>query len=81
MRHRSVVVRSPIADRRTCSACDRDGLGFDPVGDPAEDGVPALLQFARSDGIRVLLIPRAISMGSLVITTWRRAGAAAGQRG
>jgi uncharacterized protein len=33
------------------------GWGFDPVGDPAEDGVPALLQFARSDGIRVLLIP------------------------
>jgi hypothetical protein len=57
MRHTSVVVSLPIADRQTSFAFYRDGLGFEPVGEPAEDGVPEPLQFALNDGIRVMLVP------------------------
>jgi len=35
----------------------RDGLGFEPVGEPAEDGVPEPLQFTLNDGLRVMLVP------------------------
>lgn len=57
MRHTPVVVSLPIADRRNSFAFYRDGLGFEPVGEPAEDGVPEPLQFALNDGLRVMLIP------------------------
>jgi uncharacterized protein len=57
MRHTSVVVSLPIADRQASFAFYRDGLGFDPVGEPAEDGVPEPLQFALGDGVRIMLIP------------------------
>src|SRR5450755_2063015 len=57
MPYQSVVVGLPIADRRASFAFYRDGLGFDPVGEPAEDGVPEPLQFALNDGVRVMLIP------------------------
>lgn len=57
MRRTSVVVSLPIVDRQTSFAFYRDGLGFDPVGLPAEDGVPEPLQFALNDGVRVMLIP------------------------
>lgn len=57
MRPAPVVVCLPIADRRTSYAFYRDGLGFDPVGEPAGDGVPEPLQFALNDGVRVMLIP------------------------
>ncbi|MGI8695135.1 MAG: VOC family protein [Mycobacteriales bacterium] len=57
MRHQPVVVSLPIADRRASFAFYRAGLGFDPVGEPAEDGVPEPLQFALNDGVRVMLIP------------------------
>lgn len=57
MRHSPVVVCLPTADRPTSFAFYRDGLGFDPVGEPAEDGVPEPLQFALNDGVRLMLIP------------------------
>jgi uncharacterized protein len=52
-----VVVGLPIADRRTSFRFYGEGLGFDPVGDPAEDGIPEPLQFALNDGARIMLIP------------------------
>jgi uncharacterized protein len=53
----SVVVSLPIADRRTSFAFYRDGLGLEAIGEPAEDGVPEPLQFALSDGVRLMLVP------------------------
>jgi hypothetical protein len=53
----TVVVCLPITDRQTSFAFYRDGLGFDPVGEPAEDGVPEPLHFALNDGLRVMLVP------------------------
>jgi predicted lactoylglutathione lyase len=52
-----VVVSLPIADRRRSYAFYRDGLGFDAVGTPAEDGVPEPLQFELNGGVRLMLIP------------------------
>jgi predicted lactoylglutathione lyase len=57
MRHTPVIVSLPIADRRASFDFCREGLGFDPVGEPAEDGVPEPLQFALNDGVRIMLIP------------------------
>ncbi len=53
----SITVALPVADRRTTFAFYAEGLGFDPLGDPAEDGVPEPLQFALNDGARVMFIP------------------------
>jgi hypothetical protein len=47
----------PIADRPTTFAFYSEGLGFHPLGEPAEDGVPEPLQFALNDGVRVMFIP------------------------
>jgi predicted lactoylglutathione lyase len=58
MSHSPVVVSLPIADRRTSFAFYCDGLGFDAIGEPAEDGVPEPLQFALNEGIRLMLVPR-----------------------
>lgn len=57
MRQTPLIVGLPIADRRSSFAFYRDGLGFDPVGEPAADGVPEPLQFAVNDGVRIMLIP------------------------
>lgn len=57
MRHTPVVVSLPIVDRQAAFTFYRDGLGFDPVGEPAEDGVPEPLQFALNDGVRIMLVP------------------------
>jgi uncharacterized protein len=57
MLHSPVVVGLPIADRRTSFEFYGDGLGFDPVGEPADDGIPEPLQFALNDGARIMLIP------------------------
>jgi hypothetical protein len=40
-----IVISLPIADRRTSCAFYREAFGVDPVGEPAEDGVPEPLQF------------------------------------
>lgn len=52
-----IVVSLPIADRRTSFQFYGDGLGFDPLGAPAGDGVPEPLQFALNDGVRIMLVP------------------------
>lgn len=57
MSQRSVVVSLPIADRPTAFAFYRDGLGLRAIGQPADDGVPEPLQFALTDGTRLMLIP------------------------
>lgn len=57
MHHSPVFVSLPIADRQSSLTFYRDGLGFDPLGEPAEDGVPEPLQFALNDGLRVMLVP------------------------
>jgi catechol 2,3-dioxygenase-like lactoylglutathione lyase family enzyme len=40
-----VIVCLPTADRRISFTFYRDGLGFEPVGELADDGVPEPLQF------------------------------------
>jgi uncharacterized protein len=52
-----VVVSLPTGDRMTSYLFYRDGLGFEPIGELADDGVPEPLQFALNDGIRLMLIP------------------------
>ena len=52
-----VIVGLPTADRRTSFAFYGEGLGFEAVGELAEDGVPEPLQFALNDGMRLMLIP------------------------
>jgi len=45
----TVVVCLPITDRQASFAFYRDGLGFEPVGEPAEDGIPEPLQFTLNE--------------------------------
>jgi uncharacterized protein len=52
-----LVVSLPIGDRRTSFRFYRDGLGFEAVGEPAEDGVPEPLQFALNEGVNLMLVP------------------------
>jgi predicted lactoylglutathione lyase len=52
-----IVLCLPIADRPTSFAFYRDGLGFEPIGEPADDGVPEPLQFFLGEGVRIMLIP------------------------
>lgn len=52
-----VTVSLPIADRQRSFTFYRDGLGFQPVGELAADGMPEPLQFALNDGVRLMLIP------------------------
>ncbi len=52
-----VIVCLPTADRRTSFEFYRDGLGFEPTGELADDGVPEPLQFSLNDGLRIMLIP------------------------
>lgn len=54
----TVVVSLPIADRRAAYAFyGEGGLGLEPIGELADDGVPEPLQFALSEGLRLMLIP------------------------
>jgi uncharacterized protein len=57
MPYTPVVVSLPIADRRTSLRFYRDGLGLEPIGEPASDGVPEPLQFALNEGVRIMLVP------------------------
>jgi uncharacterized protein len=57
MTHTPIIVSLAIADRRTSYRFYREGLGFDPIGEPADDGVPEPLQFALNDGVRLMLVP------------------------
>lgn len=57
MRTAPMIVCLPTADRQTSFTFYRDGLGFDPIGEVAEDGLPEPLQFVLNDGVRLMLIP------------------------
>lgn len=52
-----VVVILPIADRRRSFDFCHHGLGFEPIGEPADDGVPEPLQFGLNEGLRLMLVP------------------------
>jgi uncharacterized protein len=52
-----IFISLPIADRRTSFRFYGDGLGFEPIGQPAEDGIPEPLQFALTEGARLMLVP------------------------
>jgi predicted lactoylglutathione lyase len=52
-----VIVSLPTADRQTSFAFYRDGLGFEPTGALADDGVPEPLQFILNEGVHLMLIP------------------------
>ena len=70
-----ITVAMPVADRLTTFAFYAEGLGFHPLGDPAEDGVPEPLQFTLNDGVRVMFIPT----GGFGWVTGNRATAPSGQ--
>jgi len=57
MPHAPIIVCLPIADRRTSFAFYRDGVGLEPFGPLADDGVPEPLQFDLNEGVRIMLIP------------------------
>jgi uncharacterized protein len=52
-----IIVCLPIADRLTSFTFYRDGLGFEPIGEVADDGVPEPLQFVLNAGVHLMLIP------------------------
>lgn len=52
-----VHVALTIADRRRSFGFFQDVLGLEPVGEPADDGIPEPLVFAVNDGVHVMLIP------------------------
>ncbi|MDL5155546.1 VOC family protein [Actinomycetospora termitidis] len=52
-----VLLALPTDDRVRAHAFYRD-LGFDAVGEPAEDGVPEPLQIVVNDGLWLMFIPR-----------------------
>ncbi|WP_433009976.1 VOC family protein [Kribbella sp. CA-294648] len=52
-----VIVCLPIADRQRSFEFYGAGLGFEPIGELAEDGLPEPLQFVVNDGMRLMLIP------------------------
>src|SRR5918992_2348782 len=52
-----VTIALPTADRRLSHRFYRDGLGLEPFGEPADDGVPEPLQFVLNEGVRIMLIP------------------------
>jgi uncharacterized protein len=52
-----LIVALPTADRQVAYAFYKDGLGFEPIGDRADDGVPEPLQFVLNEGARLMFIP------------------------
>lgn len=52
-----MTIALPTADRRTSFAFYAEGLGFQPLGDLADDGVPEPLQFVLNEGLRVMFVP------------------------
>ena len=57
MRYPPIVVALPIADRLRSYVFYTAVLDLEPIGEPAEDGVPEPLQFAINDGVRLMLVP------------------------
>jgi uncharacterized protein len=57
MTQNPIFISLPITDRRTSFRFYGDGLGFEQIGQPAEDGIPEPLQFALTEGVRLMLVP------------------------
>lgn len=53
-----MIISLPIEDRQTSFRFYQEALGLEPVGEPADDGVPEPLQFVLADGVQLMLIPR-----------------------
>ncbi len=53
-----IVISLPIADRRRAYDFYRHALDLEPIGEPADDGVPEPLQFVVNDGLRLMFPPR-----------------------
>jgi uncharacterized glyoxalase superfamily protein PhnB len=53
----TLVIALPIADRRRAMEFYRDAFDLEPVGEPAEDGVPEPLRFRLNDRTLLMLIP------------------------
>lgn len=54
---RPITIALPIADRQRSYAFYQQALSLEPVGEPAEDGVPEPLQFRLAEGVSLMLIP------------------------
>jgi predicted lactoylglutathione lyase len=52
-----MVVALPTDDRQRSFVFYANGLGLEPEGELADDGVPEPLQFALNDGVRLMLVP------------------------
>jgi uncharacterized protein len=52
-----VVVALPTEDRQRSFNFYAEGLGLEPIGEAAEDGIPEPLQFVLNQGVRLMLVP------------------------
>jgi predicted lactoylglutathione lyase len=52
-----LVVALSVEDRGRSLAFYTEGLGLEPIGEIAEDGVPEPLQFVLNQGVRVMFLP------------------------
>jgi uncharacterized protein len=56
-----VVVALPTEDRQRSFNFYAEGLGLEPIGEAAEDGIPEPLQFVLNQGVRLMLVPTGVS--------------------
>lgn len=54
---RPITIALAIEDRQRSYAFYQETLGLEPVGEPAEDGVPEPLQFRLEERTSLMLIP------------------------
>lgn len=54
---RSISIGLPIEDRLSAMTFYRAALGWEPVGEPVDDGVPEPLQYDLGGGVRLVLVP------------------------
>jgi predicted lactoylglutathione lyase len=52
-----LLISLPIADRVRSRDFYLAALGFEAIGEPADDGVPEPLLFAPTAGVRLMLVP------------------------
>jgi predicted lactoylglutathione lyase len=52
-----MVVALPTEDRQRSFNFYAEGLGLEPIGETAEDGIPEPLQFVLNQGVRLMLVP------------------------
>ena len=57
MTYDPLLISLPVADRVRAYDFYRDGLGFEAIGDPADDGVPEPLMFVLNPMTRLMLVP------------------------